>query len=236
MSAPPGAEILTALAILRSEGVFEKAYGHVSVRLHDGGVCILRHIHGEARTLDSVREDDLIVIDLEGRVRAGAGEPPGEYPIHTEIYRRRADVGAIVHCHPTAPIALSIAGENVKPVSMRSVIFAPEVPTFDDPMQIDSPGKGGAVAETLGTGRAVVLRGHGVVCVGADLVEATVTAIDLSETAQLQLAASAIGPPRVIGDEYLEGRRPGREFFSGPWHYYVARHTAAGGQTADAER
>jgi ribulose-5-phosphate 4-epimerase/fuculose-1-phosphate aldolase len=226
--------ILTALAILRSENVFEKAYGHISVRTQAGDhCCIMRHIHGEERTLDTFSEEDLIVIDLDGHVALGTGEPPGEYPIHTEIYKRRPDVGAIVHCHPKAPVILSIAGRAVLPVSMRGSIFAPEVPVADDPTQIDTPEKGAAVADALGDGRAVVLRGHGVVCVGQSIVEATVTTIDLNENAQLQLAAAAIAEPRVVRAEHIgsDGVIQGleHEFFSSSWHYHVAKERAGRG-------
>jgi ribulose-5-phosphate 4-epimerase/fuculose-1-phosphate aldolase len=231
------ATILTALAILRSERVFEKAYGHISVRTQAGDHCwIMRHIHGEERTLDSFSEEDLIIIDLDGHVTSGTGEPPGEYPIHTEIYKRRPDVGAIVHCHPKAPVILSIAGRAVRPVSMRGSIFAPEVPVADDPTQIDTPEKGAAVADALGNGRAVVLRGHGVVCVGQRLVEATVTTIDLNENAQLQLAAAAIAEPRVVQAEHLgaDGVIQGleHEFFSSSWLYHVAKERARRGPQA----
>jgi ribulose-5-phosphate 4-epimerase/fuculose-1-phosphate aldolase len=110
---------------------------------------------------------------------------------------------------------------------MRGSIFAPEVPVVDDPTQIDTPEKGAAVAEALGSARAVVLRGHGVVCVGQSIIEATVTTIDLNENAQLQLAAAAIGEPRVVRAEHLgtDGVIQGleHEFFSSSWHYHVAK-------------
>jgi L-fuculose-phosphate aldolase len=225
--------ILQALRIMVGEGLFEKAYGHVSARIPETELCcLLGHIHDQERTLDSVTEEDIIVIDMAGSVHEGVLEPPGEFPIHTEIYKRRPEIGSIVHCHPRAPIILSIAGQNVRPVSMRAVIFAPEVPTFADPTQIDSPDRGAALAEALGNARAIVLRGHGVVCTGGDVVEASVTALDLDEAAQLQLAASSIGEPLIIEDEHISKgviRGLEGEFFTSAWHYFVAKYNVESG-------
>lgn len=221
-------EIPEALRIMVGEGLFEKAYGHISVRIPDTGLCcMMGHIHDQQRTLDSIGADDILVVDMKGHVREGALEPPGEFYIHTEILKRRPDVGAVVHCHPKAPVTLSIAGQNVLPVSIRGTIFAPEVPTFTDPTQIDTAEKGAAHAEKLGDGRAVVLRAHGVTCVGKDLMEATVTTIDLSEVAQLQLDASSISKPLIIEDKYVSGGVIAgleHEFFSSAWQYFVAKY------------
>lgn len=222
--------IVQALRVLLGEGLIEKAYGHISVRIPDSDrCCIVGHIHGITRTLDSITVEDILVIDMDGNVQEGQLEPPGEFPIHTEIYKRRPDVGAVVHCHPKSPVALSIAGECVLPVTMRGAIFAPEVPTFSDPTQIDTSEKGEGVAEVLSDNRAVVLRGHGVVVVGENLVEACVATVDLEEVAQLQLAAYSSGrEPQVIEGSYMSGGVIAGledEFFSGPWHYYLAKYS-----------
>lgn len=220
-------QVLQALRILVGEGLFEKAYGHISVRLSNDTCLMTGHIHGQQKTFHDLGLDDIISIDLDGNVQAGDLEPPGEFPIHTEIYKARDDVGCVIHCHPRAAVTLSIAGKNVLPVSMRGTIFSPEVPTFTDPTQIDDVEKGRALARCLATGRAVVLRGHGVTCVGKDIMEAAVTTLDLEDTAKFQLQASAIGDPIPVDREHMSsGVIAGLEdeFFSSAWLYYLAKY------------
>jgi L-fuculose-phosphate aldolase len=219
-------QMLQGLRIMTREALFEKAYGHISARVGDGHCLMTGHIHGQQRTLDDLGPADILLVDLDGNVEEGELETPGEFPIHTEVYKARPDVGCVVHCHPRAPVTLSIAGKDVLPVNFRGTIFSPRVRTFTDPTQIDDEEKGRAMAEALGNDRAVVLRAHGVVCVGKDVPEAVVTTIDLNEVARFQLEASAIGEPLVVGEEYMRnGVIAGLEdeFFSSAWNYYVAR-------------
>lgn len=221
-------DIVQALKILVGEGLFEKAYGHISARVPGEDLCLITgHIHGLEKTLDDLSADDVLLIDMDGNVKEGDLEPPGEFPIHTEIYRKREDVNSVVHCHPRAPVTLSIAGQDVLPVSFRGTIFSPSVPTFVDPTQIDDREKGSALADCLGSNRAVVLRGHGVACTGSSVMEAAVTTLDLEDVAQFQLDASALGEPQVVGDEYMRsGVIAGLEdeFFTSAWNYFVAKY------------
>lgn len=223
--------VLLALAVLGGEGLIDRAYGHVSVRVPGTEHCYINgHIHDEPRTLDDLDPVDVIRIDLDGAVMEGDLEPPGEYPIHTEIYRAREDVGAVVHSHAYAPVCLSVAGHDVLPVGYRGSMFSPRVPTFRDPSQIETSAKGAEMTRVLGDERAVVLHGHGVVCVGGTVAEAVLTTLALEAVARLQLDALRVGELELIREEEL-----GLPGVPGPrdpipthaWNYYVARYGRA---------
>lgn len=222
-------KIVQVIRILDGEHLFEMSTGHVSARVPGTDmICILGHVHHDGRTLDTVTVDDIVTMDIEGRLIEGATNPPGEKYIHTAIYKRRPDVMAVVHNHPRLGTAFSIAGQEIYPVSFRGSIFAPKVPVHMYPGQIDTPELGMDVAVALGDGYSVLLQGHGAVSVGGSLEEACCVAIALEVTAETQLIASQLGKPTVIPPEHLEGRfvkgMTPEEYFSIAWSFYSAKH------------
>ena len=220
-------QILDALFVLLNEGMFEKAFGHISARIPGTDLyCMIGHIHDSERTLFDITEDELIVIDADGNVLEGDMEPPGEFPIHTEVLRARPDVNCVVHCHPHWPVALSITQQDLLPVTYRGGIFWPRVKRHMDPTQIETPEKGRAVAADLGTGRALILTGHGVVCVGANIQQAAVVTVDLADTAKFQMEAMAAGQAHPIPDEIIAYRKdtpPDAEGFTAAWNFYSTK-------------
>ena len=118
-----------------------------------------------------------LVRGTEGNVSARAGElldgpePSVELPMHLAVLAARADVGAVVHTHSPRATALSVAGRCPVPVAEA----APS----------GTAALGRAVLEAAGDGDAVVVRGHGPVCFGADLAAALARAVALEEQARL---------------------------------------------------
>ncbi len=220
-------ELLQGLRVLDGEGMFEKAFGHISARVPDSDLIVMMgHVHDHERTLAQTEAEDLIVINSDGGVVEGRFDPPGEFPIHTEVLRARPDVMSVVHCHPHAPVALSITRTPVLPVTWRASIFFPEVPLFLDPRQIETSQHGHELAETLGDGRAVTLLGHGVVCVGASVGQAAVVTIDLNDAARFQLEAMAAGTAYPLPEALVGHRREApatAEGFTSAWNFYRAK-------------
>ena len=107
---------------------FIEGFGHISARLPNSDhFMITRHSLAMNATAD-----DFLVFDLDGRKLHGAGEPPGEYPIHLDILRERPDVGSVIHyhgMHSTAsprvarPCGLSISWERFFTMAFRFILI-----------------------------------------------------------------------------------------------------------------
>ena len=221
-------KLILAHRILSIYGAFELNLGHVSVRLPESDrYMIIGHIHHLGKTFDDLEPEHLTIMDGEGEVVEGKLKPPGERFIHTEIYKMRPDVQSIAHAHPHTSVAFSVSGTDILPIGHRGTIFAPKVRMLDNPGQIDSPELGQEVAEAMGGTPAVILAGHGVVCVGGSIEESVTVMIALEDTAKLQLTARQAGTPRPIGAEQLEdGMTHGiafSEFIECTWAAYSAR-------------
>jgi L-fuculose-phosphate aldolase len=222
--------VARAVRMLNVAGVMHMS-GHVALR--DGSERGTMWINSRKASRSTLTASDIVPFDIEAGKRIGDGdEPPSEYHIHTEIYKRRPDVGAIVHSHPEHILILSVAGQPLRQVS-AILPFLPEdgAPTFDSPVLINTVERGKALATALGEAGAVVLRQHGTVTVGASLEDAVVRMICAEDNARLQLGALRVGEPRYIRGEELkalarENLAPiiVRKF----WHYHEESARVAG--------
>ncbi len=94
--------------------------GNVSLRLPDGSILLTP----SGCCKGFVAEDDLIRIDLDGKVLSGYGRPSSEIRMHTLAYRLRPEVGGVVHAHPPSAVALSLAGIPLNDCLMPEVILS----------------------------------------------------------------------------------------------------------------
>ena len=223
-------KLLDVTFMLLKRGLYEYTAGHTSLRIPGTEqILIPGHIHPERRTIDSLTEADISIMDLDGKLVEGKLNPPGERFLHTEIYKRRTDVGAVAHIHPKVTTALGLAGKEILPLTIHSCIFYPKVPIHPYPGDVNDAETAKELAALLGAGYAVVQQGHGATVVGADVEQACVTAMLLEDSAELQLMAMSVGTPRVLPEAYLEKKgftigTEDWEFFGNPWVYYYDKY------------
>ena len=217
-------QLADALAMFERAEVID-FNGHMSCRL-PGTDHVLINAGKSVRSRLSA--DDIIAIDMDGRPVAGDVVPPMEFHIHTEIYRRRPDVSAVAHTHPLWSTLFSMAGERVQPVTMQAAVMGP-VQFFDKTASINEKTLAEELAGALGAHRVVMLKSHGAVVVGADIVEAFVLGIYLEETARRQYLARALGTPYALAAAEVEKiganlRRP--HLLKKVWDYHHAKLSA----------
>jgi len=168
--------------------------GHMSCRVPGTGHIL---INSGKSVRSRITPADIIAIDMDGKPVEGDAAPPMEFHIHTEIYRRRPDVNAVAHTHPLWSTLFSMVGETVQPVTMQAAVMGP-VQAFAKTASINRQDLAVELAAALGGHRVAMLRSHGAVVVGADVVEAFVLAIYLEETAKRQYLARALGTPYAL--------------------------------------
>ncbi|HXX52545.1 MAG TPA: class II aldolase/adducin family protein [Xanthobacteraceae bacterium] len=187
-------QLIIAGKVLVAEGQDDFTRGHISFRLPDDPSLFFMKAHSIG--LDEITMQNILTIDLEGNVVAGAGRRHSEVYIHSEIFKARADVNCVIHTHPTHSIALSTTGRPLKCYSQPGALFHEVLGTYTDTINlIRSPAMGRGVARALGRGRGVLLKNHGVVVTGATIDEAVIGTIMLENGAMIQLLAEAAGDP-----------------------------------------
>lgn len=200
--------------------------GHFSARIN-GTENFL--INSGASSRSSLTVEDIVTIDLDGKLVEGTAPPPMEFHIHAEIYRRRPDVHAVAHTHPVWSTVLSIAGHRLRPVIMQSAVLG-EIRSFAKISSINTPALAGEMADALGNHRIVTLQSHGAVVAAEGILEAFVLAVYLEETAHRQFLASQIGQPTVLTQSEIEviGRNLWKpHLLQKVWDYHKGKITAA---------
>src|SRR5436305_7090157 len=204
----PRDEILQLMERIYRYRMTTTSGGNLSVREPNGDVWIT-----PARVdKGGLRRDDIVRVRASGEVE-GIRKPSSELPIHQQIRERRAELEGIVHAHPVALVAFSLAHEvpNTRLFHQAwricgAVGFAPyKLP--------GSAALGAIVAETFAEGfNCVILENHGVVTAGVSLQEAFRRFETLEFTAKTIIKARLLGGEvHFLSDDELEleARRAG---------------------------
>ena len=189
------------------------AYGHCSTRVGEGHFLVCAPVPmgliapGEPGTLCPVT----------GPLPAGV---LGEVRIHQAVYRRRPEVSAICRTQPFSVMALSSAHLTPVPRHGFGAYFGGPPPLYDHCRLVRDDEAATEVAELLGDGSAVVLRGNGAVVVADSLERAVVLTWYLEDAARTELAVRSAGiDGRLSPDEIAERATWGGGIAERMWQY-----------------
>jgi ribulose-5-phosphate 4-epimerase/fuculose-1-phosphate aldolase len=214
------AQLVACIRMLESQGIIDYN-GHCSIRTGDDRILI----NTGACRRSALTTDDIVVIDMAGKLVEGSIPPPLEFHLHTGIYRARSDVKAVVHAHPKWSTFLTMTGHSYKPVFAQGVLLG-DVPVLDTPNSINTAPMADQLAKTLGAGPAALMKSHGAAVVGGDIVEAFVLTSYLEENAYRQYMGLQIGTPYVFNAEERALCREKlwtRTLFQRTWDHFAAK-------------
>lgn len=232
-------DLVSANHILYNEAVVD-GFGHVSVR-HDTRDDRFLLAAGLAPAV--VTADDILELDFEGNVHDTQGRRSYlERFIHSEIYKARPDVVAIVHSHSPAIIPFGVTRATLRPVCHMSGFLGFSTPVFDirdtagenNDMLVRSNALGKALADSLGKNDFALMRGHGSITVAKSLKLVVARAIWAEMNAKLQTEAMRLAA--VVGDGEVSYLTPGEAAGSmainetvvdRPWQLWKAKANAA---------
>jgi HCOMODA/2-hydroxy-3-carboxy-muconic semialdehyde decarboxylase len=233
-AAPPDRQLIEDLVaanrILAMEGVLD-GYGHVSAR-HDKDPN--RYLMSRYIAPALVTAADIVEYDLDSNALEPKGAPSyTERFIHGEIYKARPDVKAIVHNHSPALIPFGISGVPLRPLFHMSAFIGQGVPVFEiresggmTDMLVRSAPLGQALARTLGSHPAALMRGHGAVVVGPTLPLAVGRSVYLETNARLQVQAAALGSPLTFLDDEEVRKVEARQDYKRAWELWKRKAIA----------
>ena len=195
--------------------------GHASIRVGENRMFI--NIGSCQRSLLTI--EDICTIDFDGTVIEGNGKPPLEFHLHAGVYKARPDVKAVVHAHPKWSTFLTIAGASYQPVYAQGSLVHP-LPVLDSPNSINNPEMAKRLTDTLGDRPAALMKAHGAVAVGKDIMEAFVLVNYLEENSYRQYMAMQIGKPYAFSEEEMAACRAklwNEKLFKRAWDHFRAK-------------
>jgi L-fuculose-phosphate aldolase len=213
-------QLADALRMLARAEIVDHS-GHGSVRRDATSF----YVNSAASTRGALTVDDIVAVDLEGNLLEGGARPPLEFHIHAAMYRARPDVHAVLHTHPRWSTFLTMVGAPYKTVYAQGALLG-DVPVFESPLSVNTREMGEKVAASLGDRPAVLLKSHGAVVVGSNVVECFALAAYLEENAQRQYMAMQIGEPYVFSEaerQVFRERLWTPALFRKTWDHYYSR-------------
>lgn len=222
-------DLVCANHILYNEGVVD-GFGHVSARHPERSD---RFLLSRSIAPAIVTHDDIMEFDLEGNAVDARGRRPYlERFIHSEIYRTRPEVKAIVHSHSPSVIPFGVTGVRLRPIFHLSGFLAGEAPIFEirdaagpeTDMLIRTSELGVALARTLGGAAYALMRGHGSVAVGGSIQQVVYRAIYAEMNARLQSEAARLGEITFLNDaEAANAAATNDQMVDRPWQLWKKR-------------
>jgi ribulose-5-phosphate 4-epimerase/fuculose-1-phosphate aldolase len=187
-------DLVAANRILAEHGVID-AYGHVSIRSprDPKRFLLARNIAPE-----TVQAQDILEYGIDGEPvdRARVPDSVTERYIHSEVYRARPEVLAVVHNHSPSVIPFSVTDVPMRALFHMAAFVGEGVPNFEirkvkkgSDLLVRDPKLGAALAKTLGKKPAALMRGHGSVVVGENLPRAVGRGVYLEMSARMQMQA-----------------------------------------------
>lgn len=201
-------QLALAYRVLGAMGWGSLGDGHISARDPDRADCFWLGRYGVP--FRYMTTDDLVLVRADGTVEGGGHINMAAYYIHAPVHEARPDIVAAVHCHTPYGTPLSASVTRLLPISQESCAFFEDHEIFDDEeVSIGSTAGGKRIAAAIGGTRAVILRNHGLLTVGATVDAAVGYFLLMERCAEVQVktpAARPIGPEmaRRVHDEFDE--------------------------------
>ncbi|WP_083830818.1 class II aldolase/adducin family protein [Herbaspirillum lusitanum] len=199
-------DLVVANRILFNQGVVD-AFGHVSVR-HPGRGD--RFLLSRNMAPGLVCAEDLLEFDMNAV--AVQSDPPRQFLerfIHSEIYKARPEVMAVVHSHSPTVVPFTVSKSTpLRAVCHMCGFIGTQVPLFEisdefgdgTDLLIRSAAMGASLARSLGQSDLVMMRGHGSTVVARGIREAVYRAVYTEVNASTQLRAVQLGEPHYLSD------------------------------------
>ena len=157
--------------------------GNISSRINAASGDIIA-ITPTLKSLAGLKAEDIVLIDLDGNILSD-GKPSSEVNMHLEIYKKRDDVNAIVHTHSPYATGFAFSDKKIKRLEGFGEIKKPYLPSIE----YEKPGSSElaeSASKGIGDSDVLVLKNHGVICVGENLKEAESLAVFVEESAKTQ--------------------------------------------------
>ncbi|MGN0785634.1 MAG: class II aldolase/adducin family protein [Candidatus Aphodomorpha sp.] len=192
------AEAVRFAKLLIARGLTRGTGGNISVRKGD-----LVAITPSGVDYESMTAEDMVVVDLSGRIVEGSLRPSSECGMHLACYRAQSAFGAVVHTHSTFATTLACMHRSLPPIHYLIGYAGGTVPCIPY-YPFGSEELAQAAAAGMAGRNAVLLGNHGLLAAGADLDYAFSVAEETEFVAELYYRTELLGGGRLLSDADME--------------------------------
>jgi L-ribulose-5-phosphate 4-epimerase len=219
-------DVFRANLDLVTEGLVIHTWGNVSGRDRESGLIVIKP---SGISYKSMRPEDMVVLDPEGKVVEGKLRPSTDAPTHLLLYKKFPSIGGVVHTHSTYAVAWAQAGKDIPAFgTTHADHFYGEVPctrklTEKEVNSDYEVNTGKVIVERLGrmdplAVPSVLVNCHGPFCWGIDADDAVHNAVALEEIARMAFYTVLLGKKEPVDDYLLDKhfkRKHGKDAYYG---------------------
>ncbi len=197
------AEIVDVCKKLLEEGHVVGSAGNVSARVKSNEKEVVL-ITPSNVNYSEMKPEDILVIDMEGKLIEGDRNPSVEKHMHLGVYKARDDVNAIIHAHSVFSTVLSTLGLSIPAIMEELVPYVGGEITVAEYGEAGSEELAEAVINSLEEKNAVLLANHGNLCCGSHLEGAFTVLTYVERGAKIYYLAKAIRDPTLLPEDTVD--------------------------------
>ncbi|MCH9754115.1 MAG: class II aldolase/adducin family protein [Alphaproteobacteria bacterium] len=184
--------------ILSKQKMDDLTYTHLSARSSKGNTFF---IYPFGSTFEEVTKDSLLEVTLDGQVIHGSEKQYNKtgYITHSNIYKYREDINAIMHLHTTAGVAVSAMKFGLLPISQFALHLYERISYHNyNSLILENSEHGDSLVQDLAKNKVMILHNHGTLTCGSTIEEAMFYTHHLEQACKVQVQALNAGYDNLI--------------------------------------
>ncbi|MEX1378077.1 MAG: class II aldolase/adducin family protein [Eubacteriales bacterium] len=191
-------QVLEAILEAVDLGLINGTSGNIALQDDDESVIAITPSGIAYKTMQA---QDIAIVDMNGKWIDGEYKPSSELPMHSAVIRARKDVKATVHTHGMFATIAAMAGELLPTTPPQAEFVPVNIVPFTMPGSNDLAD---IVVNTMGDGRAVLMKNHGMICCGKNMKAAMAATIYIEEMAKTAYYAKLAGVYEPLPEEAVK--------------------------------
>lgn len=187
---------------LVKHGLVIFTWGNVSAIDKASGLVVIKP---SGVSYDTMKAEDMVVVDLDGKVVEGTLSPSSDTPTHLELYKAFPEIGGVVHTHSTYATSWAQAGIDLPNIgTTHADYFAQEIPCTRQMTEEEVKGEYEKETGTVIIERfnginptyvpGVLVQNHGPFSWGKNASDAVHNAVVMEQVAKMAYIAFSINP------------------------------------------
>ena len=204
-------EVCNANIMLETLGLISFTWGNVSGIDRQSGLVVIKP---SGVPYSILKPEDMVVVDMDGKVVEGELRPSSDTPTHIVMYRRYPEIGGVVHTHSPYATAFAQCHQAIQAiVTTHADYFYGDIPctrplTKDEIESCYEESTGKVIVGTLGNSDimsipVILVACHGIFAWATDAQKAVMNAAYLEETAKLAYRTLMINRNTPPVDQFL---------------------------------
>ncbi|MBI4005364.1 MAG: class II aldolase/adducin family protein [Gammaproteobacteria bacterium] len=192
-------EIITTARLFNETGMSVGTSGNLSARAREGFLITPTGVPYEDMT-----PDDIIEMNLNGKVVSGKLKPSTEWPFHKAIYVSRKAINAIVHVHSPYATGISCTRQDIPAFHYMVALVGGDSVRCAKYATFGTEELSRSALAALKDRRACLLANHGMIALGEDIKSAYRLAEEVENLAMQYWISKQIGTPVLLDNAEMK--------------------------------